>query len=203
MQKRIDELHEKDSLSLVEEQELKNLEQSVRYIKEKSELLESQKRKEAQELAKSNTETFNDEFGSYETKLKQEFDRLLADSTIAMYSDDWYEWTNKLSNLDKEIAESQIAAERLKRTWLDWRFEGLEKALDQLKQLDGELSVVLDLIGNAETLEENGSLTNAGKTKAALYSQQLAGAKQAASEYAQAMKALNELLKNGAITQEQ
>jgi len=78
MQKRIDELHEKDSLSLVEEQELKNLEQSVRYIKEKSELLESQKRKEAQELAKSNTETFNDEFGSYEHSRKNKVDKIVG-----------------------------------------------------------------------------------------------------------------------------
>lgn len=138
--------------------------------------------------------------GQYDAMTK-EFNTLIANGSITRYSDDWYDWEQQIAAVGTAIAESDQAVKELKSTIREFRWKSFNDGVEQLENLNEELSTTADLIDDTGLFNDKGTLTNQGITKLGLYGQQLSIARKKVAEYKQAMSNLRKELDNGVITQ--
>lgn len=136
-------------------------------------------------------------------RLQKEFNQMITDGSMKKYTEDWFNWTQQISELEASIIDANVATREYVESIREVRWRSFEKTIEELDEIESELSSIESLIGSIETHSEDGSLTNAGKTLLGVHAQQLATAKQRTAEYNNAIEALKKELANGNISQKQ
>jgi len=139
----------------------------------------------------------------YLNQLYSEFNSLVKNGSIIEATDQWYEWKAQIDNVQKSIYDSSTAVKEFVNQIRGIRWNEFFGSQNLQNRQNSEINTLLSLFTNGSLLGDDGSFTNAGKSKFALLSQQLTSAKQTAEDYRVAIKNLDKELKNGVITQEE
>jgi DNA repair exonuclease SbcCD ATPase subunit len=134
-------------------------------------------------------------------RLQKQFDKMLSEGSIKPYTEDWMNWKTAIGEVEASITEATASTYEYIEAIRDTRWKGFNDQIKDLEEIESELSSIESLLGSIETHNENGSLTNAGKTMLGTYAQQLATSKQKSAEYQNAIDALKRELDNGNISQ--
>lgn len=138
-----------------------------------------------------------------ERELTKQLNALVADGTIAEFSDTWQEWRKVINEVNTSIIECDSAVVDLQESIRKIRLDNFEKMLDSLDFTSDMSSSVRDLLGDAGLFDDDVNLTNLGYANLGLLSTELVAAKQKVANYNTAIKALKKDLDNGNITQAQ
>lgn len=138
-----------------------------------------------------------------ERELTKQLNALVADGTIAEFSDTWQEWRKVINEVNTSIIECDSAVADLKESIRKIRLDNFEKMLDSLDFTSDMSSSVRDLLGDAGLFDDDVQLTNLGYANLGLLSTELVAAKQKTANYNTVIKALKKDLANGDITQAQ
>lgn len=136
-------------------------------------------------------------------ELEKQLNALVADGTIAEYSDTWQEWQSNIREVSQSIIECDSAIVELKESIREIRLDNFEKMLDSLEFSRDMASSVRDLLSDADLFDDNAIITDSGIAQLGLMSTELISAKQQVANYNVAIEALQKDLKNGNITQAQ
>lgn len=142
-------------------------------------------------LAKENVAAYN--------KLSAEMNRL----NLQEGSDEWKEYNDQIQNYKTAILSAADAVETYKDAMTELVYKELSDFKSAMDSVNDTISTMNSLIGNADLLDDSGQLTDRGLAQVALYTQQLANAKQEAAEYANAIRSLDESLDSGLISQDE
>lgn len=143
-------------------------------------------------------ESLEEEYSRVEAQLN----KLIKAGDIKRYSEEWYKYQETLVGIKSSMEDCKDAVLDFREAIVDLRFDELNKFADSIGNANTGLSTLLTILGDGDKLTD-GMLTTTGLSALAIYAQQLSNAKQEASEYAEAIKALTEMYDNGDITQEQ
>lgn len=143
------------------------------------------------QLTRQNTDAYN--------ALKSEMDKM----DLKEGSDDWKKYNDQLLTYKNNMISAAKAVEDYKDSMTDLVYKTLDDYKNKMNSINSTISVMADLLGDNNLVDDTGELTDIGLAKVGLYAQQLANAKQEAAEYAEAMESLNEALDSGLITQDE
>ena len=135
-------------------------------------------------------------------RLTEEFNKLIADGTIQKYTEDWYKWTQQITETTSALYESEAAVIEFKNQIREARWKEFTDGMNGLENEAKELSDILSMISDLNFFNDSGAVTNTGRSALAIYTQQLVNARQTAAEYSKAIDNLEKELANGNITQE-
>lgn len=133
--------------------------------------------------------------------LKKQFDELVNEGKIKKGSDAWYEWMEKLVDVELSIEDCDIALEEFQKTVRELRWKKFNEAIEKLERINDTINDTKSLLSG--DLFDDGKLTQTGKATILLNFQGMANAKQEIEEHKNAIKALGEELANKTITQEE
>lgn len=129
----------------------------------------------------------------------EEFQSLLSAGKLDEGSDEWYGYKKQIEEIRTSMLDCQEAVEGFKDSILTLRLEPFDAFISQLESIDSELADMSSLLGS-DGLFLNGMITDKGLAQLGLYAQQLVNAKQKSAEYANGIRAVNELYENGSLT---
>lgn len=118
-------------------------------------------------------------------------------------TDEWKKYNDQLLTYKNNMIAAAQAVEDYKDAMTDLIYKTLDDYKSKMDSINNTISVMSDLIGDANLVDDTGELTDIGLAKVGLYAQQLANAKQEAAEYAGAMESLKDALDSGLITQDE
>lgn len=136
-------------------------------------------------------------------ELEKQLDALVADGTIAMYSDTWQKWKSTINEVSQAIIECDSAVLDLKESIREIRLDNFNKMLDTLEFTSDMAQSVRDLMSDADLWDDDVKITDSGLAQLGLMSTELISAKQQVANYNVAIEALGKDLKNGNISQAQ
>lgn len=143
------------------------------------------------QLTRQNTDAYN--------ALKSEMDKM----DLKEGSDDWKKYNDQLLAYKNNMISAAKAVEDYKDSMTDLVYKTLDDYKNKMNSINSTISVMADLLGDNNLVDDTGELTDIGLAKVGLYAQQLVNAKQETAEYAKAMESLNEALDSGLITQDE
>lgn len=132
-------------------------------------------------------------------QVTEEFQSLLSTGKLEEGSDEWYGYKKQIEEIRVSMLDCLEAVEEFKDSILKLRFQPFDAFISQLESIDSELSDMSGLLGS-DGLFQNGMMTDKGLAKLGLYAQQLVNAKRKSAEYANGIRAVNELYENGSLT---
>lgn len=132
--------------------------------------------------------------------LSKELSKAVSSGAIKTGTDEWRKYKSELIDVNNSMNDAVSSMNDFRQAMIDLSFEELEKISDATSRVNNEISTMLDLIGD-EGLRDGGMPTSKGYTRLALLGQQYANANQSAANYAEAIRALNEMYENGSLTQ--
>lgn len=138
-----------------------------------------------------------------EKELNDQLNALVADGTIAEYSDTWLKWKKEINGVSQEILECDKTMEELKETIREIRFNDFEKSLDALEFTSDMASSIRELMSEEGIYDDDAKITESGIAQLGLMGTELVSAKQKVANYNTAIEALAKDLENGNITQAQ
>ena len=142
-------------------------------------------------------------FLNEEKELNDQLNSLVADGTIAEYSDTWLKWKKEINGVSQEILECDKTLEELKETIREIRFNDFEKSLDALEFTSDMASSIRELMSEEGIYDDDAKITESGIAQLGLMGTELVSAKQKVANYNTAIEALAKDLENGNITQAQ
>ena len=126
------------------------------------------------------------------SKLKEEKNALLSSletamnsGTIDRYSEAWHEMISEIDSVTLAITESETALKEYQQTLqqLDWEvFDILQERISNVTE---ESDFLIELLSNSKLYEDNGQLTNEGKSTMGLHGQNYNVYMRQADEYAE------------------
>lgn len=125
-------------------------------------------------------------------KTTEQLNALVKAGSIKKYSKEWYEWQDKLREIQADINDCKTETIDLKKQWLDAKLTAFDKAIEKCTDLQDELSDIIDLMNSDTFFNESGKLTEDGFTYIGMVGQQLASAKQEVLKYADEISYINE-----------
>lgn len=125
-------------------------------------------------------------------KTTEQLNALVKAGSIKKYSKEWYEWQEKLREIQANINDCKTETIDLKKQWLDAKLTAFDKAIEKCTDLQDELSDIIDLMNSDTFFNESGKLTEDGFTYIGMVGQQLASAKQEVLKYADEINYINE-----------
>ena len=138
-----------------------------------------------------------------EKELTDQLNQLVKDGYIGMYTDTWNEWQEEINGVKQSIIDTDKAIAELKENIIDIRFDGFENGLDDLEHSADMAAGIRDLLSSEGVYADDLSITGEGYAQLALMGTELVSAKQQVVNYSAAIDALNEMYKNGDLTQAQ
>lgn len=138
-----------------------------------------------------------------EKELTDQLNQLVKDGYIGMYTDTWNEWQEEINGVKQSIIDTDKAIAELKENIIDIRFAGFENGLDDLEHSADMAAGIRDLLSSEGVYADDLSITGEGYAQLALMGTELVSAKQQVVNYSAAIDALNEMYKNGDLTQAQ
>lgn len=137
-----------------------------------------------------------------EKELNDQLNALVADGTIAEYSDTWLKWKKEINGVSQEILECDKTLEELKETIREIRFNDFEKSLDALEFTADMASSIRELMSEEGIYDNDAKITESGIAQLGIMGTELVSAKQKVANYNTAIEALAKDLENGNITQD-
>lgn len=138
-----------------------------------------------------------------EKELTDQLNQLVKDGYVGMYTDTWNEWQEEINGVKQSIVDTDKAIAELKENIIDIRFAGFENSLDDLEHSADMAAGIRDLLSSEGVYADDLSITGEGYAQLALMGTELVNAKQQVVNYSAAIDALNEMYKNGDLTQAQ
>lgn len=124
----------------------------------------------------------------------------IAVGHIEIGSEQWYEMTNAINDVDEALIESKNDIESFKNSINEIYWDNFEKLIDQIDAVNSELSNLFDLLSEDDkVVDEFGNWTDEGIASLGLLAQQMENAKQKSEEYKQAMDDLQDNKANYSI----
>lgn len=147
----------------------------------------------AQRTANNNTIVYYEKL--YNDKI-MERDKYKKDST------NWNKLNSEASDLSVKILGLASDNEELKDSIQELRFEPFEKMNETIDNNINDIEHLIDLMGDAETVSEDGVITDVGNAKILLNVQKINQAQMAISNYKKEMTGLETMYKNGQMSEE-
>lgn len=111
---------------------------------------------------------------------------------IQIGSEQWYEMTNALNDVDEALIESKNDIESFQNAINEIYWDNFDKLIDQIDAVNSELSNLFDLLSEDEkVVDEFGNWTDEGIASLGLLAQQMENAQAKADKYAKAIKDLD------------
>lgn len=114
----------------------------------------------------------------------------------------WNELNSEVSDLDVKILGLASDNEELNDSIQELRFEPFEKMNEAIDNNISDIEHLIDLMGDAETVAEDGTITDAGNAQVLLNVQKINQAQMAISNYKKEMSGLETMYKNGQMSEE-
>jgi LysM repeat protein len=157
--------------------------------------LEEQGKRVSPELYEKLIDIQKDEQEVLENK-KKTLENILATEIAAGHiqigSEQWYEMTNAINDVDEALIESKNDLESFQNSINEICWDNFEKLTDQIDAVDSELSNLFDLLSEDDkVVDEFGNWTDEGIASLGLLAQQMENAQAKADEYAKAIKQLD------------
>lgn len=147
----------------------------------------------AQRTANNNTIVYYEKL--YNDKI-MERDKYKKDST------NWNKLNSEASDLSVKILGLASDNEELKDSIQELRFEPFEKMNETIDNNINDIEHLIDLMGDAETVSEDGVITDVGNAQILLNVQKINQAQEAISNYKKEMAGLETMYKNGQMSEE-
>lgn len=138
---------------------------------------------------------------------KASLQKILDDSVksgdVIVGTDEWFEMVQAIYDVDDAIIQCDIDLEKYQNSINDLNWESFERLLDQLDNIDSELSFISDLItkNDWEVVDENGNWTQKGITAMGMYAQQMEIAQTKVQQYGKEINELDRIYQKGLISQ--
>lgn len=147
----------------------------------------------AQRTANNNTIVYYEKL--YNDKI-MERDKYKKDST------NWNKLNSEASDLSVKILGLASDNEELKDSIQELRFEPFEKMNESINNNISDMEHLIDLMGDAETVSEDGVITDVGNAQILLNVQKINQAQEAISNYKKEMAGLETMYQNGQMSEE-
>lgn len=136
----------------------------------------------------------------YYEKLRN--DKIMERDKYKKDSTNWNKLNSEVSDLDVKILGLASDNEELKDSIQELRFEPFEEMNETIDNNINDIEHLIDLMGDAETVSEDGVVTDAGNAKILLNVQKINQAQEAISNYKKEMDGLETMYKNGQMSEE-
>lgn len=148
----------------------------------------------------TNQKTANNNTIVYYEKLRN--DKIMERDKYDKSSTKWNELNSEVSDLDVKILGLASDNEELNDSIQELRFEPFEKMNEAIDNNISDIEHLIDLMGDAETVSEDGIITDAGNAQILLNVQKINQAQMAISNYKKEMSGLETMYKNGQMSEE-
>ena len=148
----------------------------------------------------TNQKTANNNTIVYYEKLRN--DKIMERDKYDKSSTKWNELNSEVSDLDVKILGLASDNEELNDSIQELRFEPFEKMNESIDNNISDMEHLIDLMGDAETVSEDGVITDAGNAQILLKAEEINQAQEAISNYEKEMAGLETMYKNGQMSQE-
>lgn len=130
--------------------------------------------------------------------LEDEFNALVKNGTIKKYSDEWFEWKEKIVDVEIGIEDCNNNIEDLAENIIDIRWEKFDKAIEKLDTIGDKLSKIKNFFDG--DLFDGKSITKTGLANVALGFADMANEKQKLVNYQAEKNRLNIMLSDNSLT---
>lgn len=148
----------------------------------------------------TNQKTANNNTIVYYEKLRN--DKIMERNKYDKSSTKWNELNSEVSDLDVKILGLASDNEELNDSIQELRFEPFEKMNEAIDNNISDIEHLIDLMGDAETVAEDGTITDVGNAQVLLNVQKINQAQMAISNYKKEMTGLETMYKNGQMSEE-
>lgn len=148
----------------------------------------------------TNQKTANNNTIVYYEKLRN--DKIMERNKYDKSSTKWNELNSEVSDLDVKILGLASDNEELNDSIQELRFEPFEKMNEAIDNNISDIEHLIDLMGDAETVAEDGTITDVGNAQVLLNVQKINQAQEAISNYKKEMDGLETMYKNGQMSEE-
>ena len=124
-------------------------------------------------------------------------------SEVSKDSTQYQQYEKDLADLDKQIFQTADNTAELKKDLVDLKFKAFEDAQNDLDNFIEDLENLQDMLDEDTFTEENGSFTRQGLANITLLGKEMEAQKQKIADYRQQLEKIQELYKNGYLTEEQ
>ena len=138
---------------------------------------------------------------------KKALQKILDDSVragdVIVGTDEWFEMVQAIYDVDEAIVQCDIDLESYQNSINELNWESFERLLNQLDEIDSELSFIADLMtkNDWEIVDEDSNWTDKGITALGMYAQQMELAQTKSQQYGEEIKELDKLYKKGLISE--
>lgn len=138
---------------------------------------------------------------------KQSLQKILDDAVksgdVTVGTDEWFEMVQAIYDVDDAIVQCDIDLEGYQNSINELSWESFERLVDQLDNIDSELSFISDLMSKNdwEVVDEDANWTNKGITALGMYAQQMEIAQTKSQQYAKEIKELKKLRDKGLVSE--
>lgn len=148
----------------------------------------------------TNQKTANNNTIVYYEKLRN--DKIMERNKYDKSSTKWNELNSEVSDLDVKILGLASDNEELNDSTQELRFEPFEKMNEAIDNNISDIEHLIELMGDAETVAEDGTITDVGNAQVLLNVQKINQAQMAISNYKKEMDGLETMYKNGQMSEE-
>lgn len=148
----------------------------------------------------TNQKTANNNTIVYYEKLRN--DKIMERNKYDKSSTKWNELNSEVSDLDVKILGLASDNEELNDSIQELRFEPFEKMNEAIDNNISDIEHLIDLMGDAETVAEDGTITDVGNAQVLLNVQKINQAQMAISNYKKEMAGLETMYQNGQMSEE-
>lgn len=142
------------------------------------------------EELKKNSQSKLDDLQNKRSSLQKILDDAVASGDVAVGSDDWYTMVNAINEVDQEIINCKTEMEKFQNAINELYWDNFDKFIDEIDNVNSELSNLQDLISNADMVDEMGNWTDEGITSLGLLAQQMENAQFKSQQYGEAIEKL-------------
>ena len=138
---------------------------------------------------------------------KQSLQKILDDAVksgdVTVGTDEWFEMVQAIYDVDDAIIQCDIDLEGYQNSINELSWENFERLVDQLDNIDSELSFISDLMSKNdwEVVDEDANWTDKGITALGMYAQQMEIAQTKSQQYAKEIKELKKLRDKGLVSE--
>lgn len=138
---------------------------------------------------------------------KQSLQKILDDAVksgdVTVGTDEWFEMVQAIYDVDDAIIQCDIDLEGYQNSINELSWESFERLVDQLDNIDSELSFISDLMSKNdwEVVDEDANWTDKGITALGMYAQQMEIAQTKSQQYAKEIKELKKLRDKGLVSE--
>ena len=138
---------------------------------------------------------------------KQSLQKILDDAVksgdVTVGTDEWFEMVQAIYDVDDAIIQCDIDLEGYQNSINELSWESFERLVDQLDNIDSELSFISDLMSKNdwEVVDEDANWTDKGITALGMYAQQMEIAQTKSQQYGEEIKELKKLRDKGLVSE--